>query len=153
MFNLPHIIIATFCMYTNQITFIKYNESYSLSMVLVHYCIYLDFQVHMFGTHTFNSCLHNNNNVGCIHLCFVKNHSWHWQIPSIFKALEICSQAYMPLEWLSIIIFMLTMHSTTHGSKQVGLLTFACGWNHTWKFHHTHGNKKVGLHPFVCVVN
>jgi hypothetical protein len=28
-----HILIATFCMYMNQITSKKYNESYSLSMV------------------------------------------------------------------------------------------------------------------------
>jgi len=35
---------------------------------------------------------------------------------------------------------------------QVGLHTFACGSNHTWKLHHTHGNKKVGLHPFVHVL-
>jgi len=33
MFILQHIIIATFCMYINQITSNKYNESYSLSMV------------------------------------------------------------------------------------------------------------------------
>ncbi len=72
---------------------------------------------------------------------------------TFFKALEICSQAYMLLEWPSIIIFMLTMHSTLHGSKQVGLHTFSCGWNRTWKLYHTHGSKKVGLHPFVCATN
>jgi hypothetical protein len=33
MFILPHILIATFCMYMNQKNSNKYNESYSLSMV------------------------------------------------------------------------------------------------------------------------
>jgi hypothetical protein len=33
MFILPHIIIATFCMYMNQITSNKSNEFYSLSMI------------------------------------------------------------------------------------------------------------------------
>jgi len=59
----------------------------------------------------------------------------------------------MPFERLSTIIFVLTMHSTLDGNKQVGLHTFACGWNHTWKLHHTHGSKKIGLHPFVCATN
>jgi hypothetical protein len=49
----------------------------------------------------------------------------------------------MFLEWPSTTIFMLTIHSTSHGSKQVRLYIFACGWNHTWKLNHTHGNKKV----------
>ncbi len=35
----------------------------------------------------FNTCLHNNNNVGCIHLCFVKNHTWkshhNWNMTKI----------------------------------------------------------------------
>ncbi len=48
---------------------------------------------------------------------------------------------------------MLNMYSTLDGNKQVGLYTFACGCNHTWKLHHTHGNKKIGLHSFVCAKN
>jgi hypothetical protein len=76
MFILPHIIIVTFCMYMNQINSNKYNESYSLSMVLVHECVFaLTFKCICVRTHAFNTCLHNNNNVGCIHLCFEKNHT------------------------------------------------------------------------------
>ncbi len=32
----------------------------------------LTFKCICVGTHAFNTCLHNNNNVGCIHVYFVK---------------------------------------------------------------------------------
>ncbi len=54
----------------------------------VHECTCLDFEVCIcVGTHAFNTCLHNNNNVGCVHLWLVKNHTWkshqNWNMTKI----------------------------------------------------------------------
>ncbi len=54
----------------------------------VHECICLDFQMCICArTHAFNTCFHNNNNVGYIHMCFVKNNTWkshqNWNMTKI----------------------------------------------------------------------
>jgi hypothetical protein len=85
MFILSHIIIDTFCMYMNQITSKKimnliHHQWFAYECALTFKCICTI-------THAFNTWLHNNNNVGCIHLYFVKNHIWklheNWNVTKI----------------------------------------------------------------------
>ncbi len=86
-------------------------------MNLIHYQWFqfmnvfaLTFKCICVGTHAFNTYFHNNNNVGCIYLCFVKNHTWkfhqNWNMTKIRpKKMEIM---------LYLFIITLFFESQTH---------------------------------------